>query len=90
MVMEFKYGQTVPNMKAFGKIIRLMDRVASSMPMVMYMKVTGRKTKPMVLEIISTPTALCIKERGNMICKMDKVKKPGLMVQHLLENIKTV
>lgn len=41
MVMEFKYGQTVPNMKEFGKVIKLTDRVVSFMPMVMYMKVTG-------------------------------------------------
>lgn len=90
MVMEFKYGRMVPNMKEFGKIIKLMDKDVSSMLMVMYMKVTGQKTKPMALEITNMPTVPCIKEPGNMICKMDMVKKLGLMDQHLLENIKTV
>jgi hypothetical protein len=52
MEKEYKYGQTVLNMKECGKTIKLMAKVDSGMPMVIYMKAIGSKIKLMDLGYI--------------------------------------
>lgn len=49
MDLEFKYGQTVLDMKAIGKIIRLAARVNFGMWTVMSSMGNGRMTRPMVM-----------------------------------------
>jgi hypothetical protein len=52
MVMEYKYGQMVQNMKDTGVIIKLMERVNFGMQMVMYLMENGKKIKLMDSEYI--------------------------------------
>lgn len=52
MGMEFKFGQTVPNMKDFGKIIRPVEMGSLYMQMETFIKVNGPMIKPMESECI--------------------------------------
>ena len=64
MVMESKSGQMVLNMRAIGKIIRLMDKVYFGMFMVTNMKGGGNEIKPMVMVNIPTVMELLTKVTG--------------------------
>lgn len=46
---EFKYGQMALDMKAIGKIIKLVAKESSGMQMEMSLKENGKMTRPMVM-----------------------------------------
>ena len=58
------------------------------MLMVTSMLENGKMTKHLVMGNTHTPTVQCMKENGLMINKMVKVKRFGLMVHDMLDNIR--
>lgn len=63
----------VQDMKATGKIIRLMEEEDSSMLTEMYMKENGKTTRLTVKVFIHMSTALDMKESGLKINNTDSV-----------------
>lgn len=58
------------------------------MLMVTSMLESGKMIKHLVMGNIHTPTGRCMKENGLMINKMVRVKRFGLMVHDMLDNIR--
>jgi len=68
--MVFSHGLMVPNIKAIGERIKLMEKELSGMFMETSLKAIGKMTKPTVTAFTPTVTELVMKATGNMICSM--------------------
>ena len=73
MDLGFRYGQTAPGTSAGGKIIKLMERGNSFIPMEICMTVNGKMTKLTDLAGIPMQMAHHTKENGPTTNKMVKV-----------------
>lgn len=62
--MEYKYGQTEPSMKVFGKMERRQVKVSLSMSMEIFIKESGNKIKLVGMVYTSTIMAHAIKDIG--------------------------
>jgi len=90
MDKEHKFGQMVLNMKANGKIIRLMDRVYLQIITETFTMENGKETKLMDKANTLKVTALYTKALGNMIYSMEKLKNNLMIFQSSKENITEV
>ena len=82
-----KFGLMDPGMMAFGEMESLMDMVDWSMLKVMYMKVSGLKTKRMDSESTPILTVQDMKANGFKISNMAMVSSNGQMVPSLKVNM---
>ena len=73
MAMEYKNGLMEQIMSGNGKIINLMEKVNSLIPMVITMKDTGKIIKHMAKEFIIEPMEAIMMEMGLMINQMELV-----------------
>ena len=69
--MVCRSGETAPDTKVNGKMVRQTDTVNSGMSMGTFMKDYGPTTKLMVKELIPMQTDLRTKVNGSTICSMD-------------------
>lgn len=79
MGLGYKHGQTVPDMKVFGKTTKFMARVSSIIFLAINLMGAGRKTWLMDLELICIKMEHRIKENGNTIFSTVLVSKPKKM-----------
>lgn len=88
MVMEYKFGLTVPDMKVSGLKVKHVEKEPSDMLMGIFMKEIGKMIKPMDME--PTPIAMeqNIKVTGKMIFNGEMEPKFGLMEAHMMASIK--
>ena len=80
MGTEFRYGLMVRSIKECGKMAKQQEKVNSCMLMVMFMTVSGRKTKHVVMVFIFTTMERNMKANGSRTISMDMEFKSGLMV----------
>jgi hypothetical protein len=88
MVLVFKCGLTVQNMKENGVKIKQMAKVNFGTQMVMFMKVSGKMIKQMVMEFMFILTELNMKDNGVMTYKTVQALNPGAMEVNMKEVIK--
>mgnify|MGYP006099523671 CR=1 FL=1 len=77
--VEFKFGQMVQGTTDSGETEWPMDMEDSFMPRVMCMKVSGLKTRLMVMEFTRILMEVDTKVNGSKISNMDSVLSNGLM-----------
>ena len=80
MVMAYRPGPTVLAMKECGKMIRHSVKENLFTLMAMFMKGNGSMTKQKEPALILMQMVPTTKVNGSMICNMDRVLNPGLMV----------
>lgn len=73
MEKVYKYGEMVPYMKDFGKMIKLVVKADLYMQMGIFMKEIGWSINRMVMACIFIRTELGMKASGKMIYNMEKV-----------------
>ena len=90
MVSESKSGKMAPNIKANGRIIKLMERAPSGTLMVTFMKVSSKMINQTATVSFTAPIAPFMKVHGSMISSMDQDRHTGLMAQATSEIIRRV
>ena len=88
MDQEYKSGPIERGMKENGGLTKLMGKESFGMRMETFMRGIGPRTKLMGGESICIRTVRNMKDGGEMIFKMEKVKNLGLMALTTRENIK--
>lgn len=88
MDMESRHGQMELNMKATGRIIRLMAKELSGMCTATSMKEHGSETKHMDSGGIHIATVPHTKATGKMTYNTDKVSNSGTIIQNTKVSIK--
>ena len=90
MVSEFKSGKMAPNIKANGRIIKLMERAPFGTLMVTFMKESSKMINQMATVSFTVLIAPFMKGHGSMISSMDLDKHIGLTAQATSEIIRRV
>ena len=80
MDMVSKFGKMVPNTRATGDSIRLVDMASSGMSMVMSSRESGSMIRQMATASMSIRTVLGMRVSGKMIFNTDKVKRFGPII----------
>ena len=89
-VSEFKSGKMAPNIKASGRIIKLMEKAPFGTQMVTIMKESSKMINQMATVSFTVLIAPFMKEHGSMISSMDLDKHTGLTAQATSEIIRRV
>ena len=90
MVSEYKSGKMAPNIKANGRIIKLMERAPFGTLMVTFMKESSKMINQMATVSFIAQIARFMKGHGLMISSMDQDRHTGPMAQAISEIIKRV
>ena len=90
MGSEFKSGKMAPNIKANGRIIKLMERAPSGTLMVTFMKASSKMINQTATVSFTAPIAPFMKVHGSMISSMDQDRHTGLTAQATSEIIRRV
>ena len=79
MDQVFKSGQMVLNTRESGDLTKPMVKESSGMPMEMYTRVIGKKTRQTALVLTSMLMEQNTRDTGRMISKTDMELNPGQM-----------
>ena len=83
---ESRFGQTAPCTKDGGIKTRPMEEEGSFTPMAMFMMVIGRMTRHTDVVCTAISTEQSMMENGKKTSSMDRVSRPGQMVQSTRAN----